>query len=129
MDDQPVAKMQPVASRSEGNLLNSEPDLGYIDANGRILLTKIGFNRWIQIINPNTIDVALRDKFILFTKMLINYLNANQVKSDDTRMLFSEISELKKQRNELDRSIRQKERIWSKDYVGDIDQQELEFNQ
>jgi len=33
------------------------PDFGEIDKNGRILLTKKGFIRWIQIINPNSVNI------------------------------------------------------------------------
>jgi hypothetical protein len=49
-------------------------DLGEIDTNGRILLSKKGFLRWIQIINPNTIDKNLRDSFITYQELISDYL-------------------------------------------------------
>ena len=48
----------------------SSNDLGEIDNNGRILLSKKGFLRWIQIINPNTIDKTLRNSFILYQELI-----------------------------------------------------------
>lgn len=50
------------------------PDLGEIDNNGRILLSKKGFLRWIQIINPNSIDKRLRDSFISYQELISDYL-------------------------------------------------------
>lgn len=49
-------------------------DLGEIDNNGRILLSKKGFLRWIQIINPNTIEKTLRNSFILYQELIADYL-------------------------------------------------------
>ena len=50
------------------------PSLGEIDDYGRIWLTKKGFSRWIQIINPNIIPAELREQFIEFQTMLDDFL-------------------------------------------------------
>jgi hypothetical protein len=50
------------------------PDLGENDKNGRILLTKKGFIRWIQIINPTIIPDELREKFIEYQEKISDYL-------------------------------------------------------
>jgi hypothetical protein len=50
------------------------PSLGEIDDYGRIWLTKKGFSRWIQIINPNIIPDELREQFIEFQSMLDDFL-------------------------------------------------------
>ena len=49
-------------------------DLGKNDKNGRILLTKKGFIRWIQIINPNIIPAELRDRFIEYQEKVSDFL-------------------------------------------------------
>jgi len=53
---------------------NLSTDLGKIDKNGRILLSKKGFSRWIQTINENTIDENLRENFITYQTLLHDFL-------------------------------------------------------
>ena len=69
-----VGKNPPDLGENE-NLVGKNPaDLGQIDNNGRILLSKKGFLRWIQIINPNTIDKNLRGSFIIYQELIADYL-------------------------------------------------------
>lgn len=49
-------------------------EFGEIDKNGRILLSKKGFIRWIQIINAKTVASHLRDKFIQYQELITDYL-------------------------------------------------------
>lgn len=50
------------------------PSFGQIDDYGRIWLTKKGFIRWIQIINPNIIPAELRDRFIEYQEKVSDFL-------------------------------------------------------
>jgi len=40
----------------------------------RVALTKKGFIRWIQIINPNTVNVKLKEKFIQYQCDIFDYI-------------------------------------------------------
>lgn len=48
--------------------------MGEIDSHGRIFLSKKGFLRWVQIINPNTIDDNLVPQFLVFQELIFDYL-------------------------------------------------------
>jgi hypothetical protein len=48
--------------------------LGEIDKNGRILLTRKGFLRWIHTINFNTIPIELQENFIMYQEMVFEFL-------------------------------------------------------
>lgn len=61
-----VGKNRPDSTQNEILVGKNMPDFGVIDNNGRILLTRKGFLRWIQIINPNTLHEELREKFIMY---------------------------------------------------------------
>lgn len=69
-----VGKNLPDMGKNENLVGKNTPDLCEIDNNGRILLSKKGFLRWIQIINPNTIDKRLRDSFITYQELISDYL-------------------------------------------------------
>jgi hypothetical protein len=69
-----VGKNPPEVGENENLVGKNPPDLGEIDNNGRILLSKKGFLRWIQIINPNTINKNLRDSFIMYQELIADYL-------------------------------------------------------
>ena len=40
----------------------------------RTFLTKKGFIRWIQIINPNIIDESLRNQFMVYQELVFDYM-------------------------------------------------------
>lgn len=61
-------------SKNENLYAKNSTDLGKIDKNGRVLLSKKGFIRWIQIINSNTIIETLREKFISYQENVFDYL-------------------------------------------------------
>jgi len=66
-----LVKKEPFSSKLVGK---NTPDLGEIDENGRILLSKTGFLRWIQIINANTIVAPLRAKFIQYQTLIFDFM-------------------------------------------------------
>lgn len=40
----------------------------------RVSLDKKGFLRWIQLLNPNTVEESLRETFILYQELVFDYL-------------------------------------------------------
>lgn len=97
-------------SENENLEAKSAQDLGEIDSNGRILLSKKGFVRWIQIINPNTVADHLLDKFSFYQEFVFDYLygsvhDEKQITNHYARLrklerLYSKIgSEIKREKN------------------------------
>ncbi len=68
----------------------SIPDLGRIDENGRILLSKKGFLRWIQIINPNIVTDELKDNFIRYQELLADYFYGSVSEESQISSLVAE---------------------------------------
>ncbi len=81
------------------------PDLGEIDNNGRILLTKKGFVRWIQIINSNTIIDDLRDKFILYQSLVIDYIYGSFERDELIKVDYIRLKKLKRLYSVIGREI------------------------
>lgn len=84
--------------------------LTFGDNRKRILLSKVGFIRWIQLINPNTIDPQLRVKFIQFQTQVFEFLYAaadryNQELTEEAT-LYAEIQHKKSEKVRLYREIR-----------------------
>lgn len=68
----------------------------------RILLSKKGFIRWIQLINPNTIIESLRQKFVKFQELVFDFLYGSA--EDNKKLVFNhkrltKLNEVKKRIN------------------------------
>lgn len=80
-----------------GNLWTKKStDFGEIDENGRILLSKKGFIRWIQLINPNTIISELKQKFVQFQSLIMDYLFGSFEKEEQIRVKYNRLNKLKR---------------------------------
>jgi len=84
----------------------NRPDLGEIDNNGRILLSKKGFLRWIQIINPNTIDPKLQPSFLLYQELIFDYLIGSGEEQKMIGNLNAKLQDLKMDYSALGNEIR-----------------------
>jgi hypothetical protein len=66
-------------------------DFGIIDANGRILLSRKGFIRWINILNINCIDDSLHDDFLFVMNIpdlyVYNHIHINELFIDTFKKL------------------------------------------
>lgn len=93
-------------AKNEKLVGKNSTDLGEIDSNGRILLSKKGFLRWIQIINVNTITPELRDKFILYQTMISDFLYGNFETEEQMRVDYVRLDKLKKLNNKISAEIR-----------------------
>lgn len=84
------------------------------------MLTKLGFLRWIQIINANTVEPELREKFIKFQVLVFDYVYGNLENSEKERELYASIKrkrELKKQlTDEIRRETLQLNQIYAIKY-------------
>jgi NAD-dependent DNA ligase len=95
-------KNDPILQKLVGK---NTPDFGEIDNNGRILLTKKGFLRWIQIINPNTITKHLQEKFIQFQLLVFDYLLGSFENEDTIRTHYQRLSKLKRLKMKIGNEI------------------------
>ena len=85
------------------------PDFGEIDKNGRILLSRKGFLRWIQIINPNTIPEDFRDTFILYQGMVADFLFGSVEEHETISLVNHELQQWKERYSEAGTMIRKKQ--------------------
>lgn len=83
------------------------PDFGDVDKNGRILLTKKGFIRWIQIINPNIVNPDLRQSFILFQEKVFDFIYGS---IDEKEIIATKNQRLEKLKK-LEKKIKQEIKI------------------
>ena len=84
-------------------------DLGEIDKNGRILLTKKGFLRWIQTINPNTIPIGIRDNFILYQEMVSDFLFGSMEEHETITRVNYELQQWKQRYGEAGTMVKKKQ--------------------
>jgi hypothetical protein len=97
-------KNDPVLGKLVGK---NRPDLGNIDENGRILLTKKGFLRWIMIINVNIISEDLRAKFIQYQETISDFLYGSAEQENTIQKLVNRSQYLEEQMREIARQKRQ----------------------
>lgn len=106
---------------------NSLPDLGEIDKNGRILLSKKGFLRWIQIVNPQMIRKDLKEKFIQFQLLVFDYLLGSFDREIHIRKEYNRLEKLKRLKNKISAEITVCERAISDYLSGRFLQTKLDF--
>ena len=84
-------------------------DIGEIDNNGRIFLTRKGFLRWIQIINPNTLHKELREKFILYQEMISDFLFGSMEEHETITRINHELQQWKQRYSEAGTMVKKKQ--------------------
>lgn len=82
-------------------------DLGKIGKNGMILLSKKGFIRWIQIINANTIEEKLREKFMQFQELIFDFLYGNLQDEEMNKFHYIRLQKLEKLYSKIGLEIKQ----------------------
>jgi hypothetical protein len=60
----------------------------------RFLVDKIGFIRWIQLINPKTVDESLRDKFQNYQELVFAYLYGSLEEEQQTKVSYHRLRKL-----------------------------------
>lgn len=104
----PVCSFFKISYENHRKLIKSDPILQSIqikksdylafgDNRQRILLPKLGFIRWIQLINPNTVDPELREKFKQFQVDVFKIAYSASEKRTEHAALYKEYIALKQQ--------------------------------
>lgn len=96
---------------NENLWIKKSNDLGQIDKNGRILLTKKGFVRWINIINSNTIEEKLREKFIQFQELIFDYLYGSAEDEETTKFYYNRLMKLERLYGRIGIEIKQQKAL------------------
>jgi hypothetical protein len=90
-------------------------EMGVIDANGRILLNKVGFLRWVNGINPKLVTDSLREQFITFLRNITNYLYAERetyIELDEQLQVnYNRLQKCKRLYNKLGNEIKRLDRL------------------
>src|SRR5690606_6094309 len=76
----------------------------------RILLTKKGFLRWIQLINPTTIVENLREKFMHYQSLVFDYLFGSMEENETIRFEYARNKKLKSLFSKIGREIQLSDR-------------------
>lgn len=72
----------------------------------RVYLDKKGFLRWIQILNPNIIDEALRPSFLIYQELILDYLIGSAEEQKLIGDLNAKLQNLKLEYSNLGNEIR-----------------------
>ena len=104
-----VGKNRPDSAQNEKLVGKSTTEFGEIDKNGRIFLTKKGFLRWIQIINPNTLQEELREKFIMYQKMILDFLFGSLEEHETITKVNHELQQWKQRYSEAGTMVKKKQ--------------------
>jgi hypothetical protein len=122
-----VGKNQPDSSENGNLRTKNRPDLGVIDANGRILLSRKGFIRWIQIINANTIDETLRDRFVSYQELVFDYLYGSLQEEQETALHYQRLRKLERLYGKIGAEIKREKQVLA-GYLDNRYQMKLNFN-
>lgn len=134
----PVCNFFKISYDSHRRLILEDPILSSIllkkanysafgDNRQRLLLPKFGFIRWIQLINPKTIDSELKDKFIKFQMLIFEYLYGEESQQKKEAELFKSIAAKKEQRKRLADEIRKEQAALNHIYATKYGQLQLEM--
>lgn len=72
----------------------------------RVLLTKKGFIRWIQLINANTIADNLREQFIKYQSLVFDFLYGSFEENEAIRVEYARNKKLKRLSIKIQNEIR-----------------------
>jgi hypothetical protein len=101
--------------------------LTFGDQRQRILLPKLGFIRWIQLINPNTVTPELKEKFIKFQILVFDHVYGAAEQQLEEANLYAEINTKRSERLRLAREIRQAEAKLNRIFAAKYGQQQLQL--
>lgn len=121
-----VGKNRPDSGENKNLGDGNRPDLGKIDANGRIFLSRKGFVRWIQIINANTVDENLRDLFVTYQAFIFDFLYGSAEENDRTKASYLRLQKLERLKDKINNEIKREKSKVGK-YLQARFQTQLEF--
>jgi hypothetical protein len=75
------------------------------DGFGRITLPKKGFIRWIQLINPQLVQVNLRDKLIEYQTSVFDFLYGYIEREEEIKVKYRRLYKLKRLKTRINTEI------------------------
>lgn len=81
------------------------------DKRDRVLLPKKGFVRWIQLINPKTVNEDLRDKFKKFQEFIFDFLYGSIQEERDIKFHYSRLNKLEKLYSKIGTEIKREKKF------------------
>lgn len=87
----------------------------------RVLLPKIGFLRWIQLINPKTVREDLQDKFKKYQTLVVEYLFGSVKKIRQASVHYKRLKKLERLKRKINSEIKSEKRHlehhWDRRYL------------
>jgi hypothetical protein len=80
------------------------------DERERVTLSKIGFMRWIQLINPQIVQVSLREKLKEYQYMIFEFLLGNIQSEDKTKLAYTRLNRLRNLKEKINHEIKKSEK-------------------
>lgn len=72
----------------------------------RLLVDKIGFIRWIQLINPNTIAAELRASFEKYQELVMEFLFGSVTREQNASLNYARLKKLRRLRGKINAEIK-----------------------
>lgn len=116
------------SSKNRTMVRKNRPDLGKIDENGRILLSKKGFIRWIQIINANKIAVPMRERFVKFQELIFDYLYGIAEDEENIKLHYARLQKLERLYSKIGNEIKREKTTVAQLLNGRYTQLSLNFS-
>jgi hypothetical protein len=85
--------------------------LMFSDNYPRVLLTKKGFIRWIQLVNANTIEPGLQKQFMFFQEMIFDYLYGSVEEDVEVRRNYTRLQKLDRLKDKIAVEIRREKAL------------------
>jgi hypothetical protein len=102
-------------------------DLGAVDTNGRILLSRKGFIRWVQIMNAKSVDENLRDRFVSYQELVFDYLYGSLQEEQETALHYQRLRKLERLYGKIGAEIKREKQVLA-GYLDNRYQMKLNFN-
>lgn len=80
------------------------------DERERLTLNKVGFMRWIQLINPQIVQVSLREKLKEYQYLIFEFFLGNIKSEDKTKLAYARLNKLKRLQSKIKVEINKSEK-------------------
>ena len=103
-------------------------ELLFGDKRERVLLPKKGFVRWIQIINPSTVDPELRPNFQFFQETVLDYLYGSSEEHDQAKINYNRLHKLERLYSKIGQEIKRVKSALQEHWNSRYLQTSMDFN-
>jgi hypothetical protein len=81
------------------------------DERERYTLSKKGFIRWIQLLNPQLVQVSLRDKLEIYQSNVFEFFYQSAIERKQFFEIYSEILSMQRAQKELNSKIKERKEV------------------